>query len=174
MIICEETQAKADDAYRPEGHGPLETHIPRDVWPRYVMGLFPRPRGYVFREVSTKASGISRGSAELQAGYRSSDAGNKLAEESKDVGNPFRRTIAESGLGPNLDLCEYHVPPYYNTTAHNNIFSGSFSTFGPPPAINPLTSNDTKENDCDTVQTRPGLPGDSTASMAENKRTADG
>lgn len=138
------------------------------------MGVFPRPRSYVFREVSTKTGGISRGGAELQAGYRSSDASNKLAEEGRDFWNPFEMAIAERGLGLDIDFCEYHVPPDYNAPAYNNPFSGSFSTFGSPPTINSLASDDTKEDYCNTISTRPSIPGDPTASMAENKRTTDG
>jgi hypothetical protein len=67
--------------FRPQGHSSPEACLSRNVRSRYVLGFFPRPRSYVFRQIPPETSRISRSGSELPAGYRSLDVGYKSFEE---------------------------------------------------------------------------------------------
>lgn len=92
----------------------------------------------------------------------------KLLSTSKGSAN------AENGLGHKFNFREYHVPTYHNATTYNYFFTGSFGSLGSSPTIDAFTSNNSKEDYCDIIQTGAGLPGDLKAGMAQDKRTADG
>jgi hypothetical protein len=66
---------------RPQGHRSLEVGVPRDVRPRYVLGLLPRPRSNVFCEIPSEASWISWSCPKLSDGHRGPNVSYKLAEE---------------------------------------------------------------------------------------------
>ena len=66
---------------RRQGDGPAQARLPRDGWPRHVLGLVPCPRGHVVAKIPPETSWISRGCPELPSRYRCSHDGNKPVEE---------------------------------------------------------------------------------------------
>lgn len=68
---------------RRQGHGASQARIPRDVRPRHVVGLLPRPRSHVLAQVPAETSGLPRSCTEFPPGYRGLDVGDESFEKGR-------------------------------------------------------------------------------------------
>ena len=66
---------------RPQSYCFAETNLPRNVWPRHVMGVLQCIRSHVLTKVSAKASRILGCCPELQARHGGTDACYESAQE---------------------------------------------------------------------------------------------
>jgi hypothetical protein len=66
---------------RYQSDGPDEADLSRNVRSRYVLGIFPRPRSHVLREIPPKTSWVSGRGPELQVRHGGLDVGYEFAEE---------------------------------------------------------------------------------------------
>ena len=71
------------DLCRYQSDSSAEADLPRNVWSRYVLGIFPRSRSHVLSKVPPETSRVSGRGPELQIRHRSLDVGYESAEEGK-------------------------------------------------------------------------------------------
>ena len=69
---------------RSKSHGPIEARLSRNVWPRYVLGIVPRPGSDVVSQIPPETSRIPRSCAEFPTRHRSFDAGYESAQEGRN------------------------------------------------------------------------------------------
>ena len=67
--------------YGSQSYRAPETHIPRNVRPRHVLGIVSCAGSYVLPNIPPEKSRISRGSPKLSSGHRGPNACYQLAKE---------------------------------------------------------------------------------------------
>lgn len=86
---------------RPEGSGPDEASLPRDVRTRHVMGLLQCAGGYVVAKVLTEEGWVPGCCAELQTRHGGLNAGREPTEEGR-CATEHSSEYAISDLNPRI------------------------------------------------------------------------
>ena len=75
------TTNSVDEVQRPQGDGASEARLPRNVRPRYELGVFPCPGSHVLSQIPPEASGIPGCSTKFPTRHRGFNVGNESFEE---------------------------------------------------------------------------------------------
>lgn len=163
---------------RPESDSAAQAYIPRNVWQRHVMGVFPRPRGHVLPKIPPEAHRIPWGCPDVSTRHRSPHVSNESPQEGTWLPTlgflRLLQTLTHVDLGSRRLIDDNYWSAHSHASSRNHTISRTLCAAGSASTVEPHSSKRSEKDHSDAVSLGTRLPRNFTCRLAQDQREVDG